>query len=764
MNYKVVGTKKIRWDAHSKVTGQAEYTRDIPVNNLLHGKLVRAKIPHGRVLKYDISEALKVPGVVKILTADDLPDRKFSTAGHPHKIEKEFQDKKDTKFLDKHVRYYGQEVAAVIADNELAAEKAADLVRIEYEEYPFYLTPKEALVEGAVEIHEDTKNIVAETKGEIGNVDEAFKKAAHIFEGEYETKMVQHAHMENQVAYAYKDADGRWVCVTSTQIPHICRHILGDAFDMPIGKFRVIKPFIGGGFGNKQDIIIEPIVVAMSMAVGGKPVVLELTREEVFSTTRVRHPLDYDLKLAVDKDNNITAIDLKAISQNGAYTSHGHAIAMVGEESTQLLFNVPNFRGDSKTVYTNTATAGAMRAYGTPQSNFALNSLAFKAAKSLGVDPVDFYIQNVAKGGDVCYGTKVKFYTMELEGCLKKGREVFKWEDKKKERDEFNSKNKDKKRGLGLAALSYASNTRPHATSVENAGCRLVLNQDGSVKMMVGATEIGQGSDTVFAQMVAEILGIDYDMVYADKVTDTDVSPFDPGAFASRQTFVSGMAVKKAAEELKDKILTNYLAFNEDRVKDKLDLEAGYVIDKDSGEKLEKLEDLSLKSHYHLNTGSSITSDVSIKCDTTVYSGTVCFAYVEVDLKIGRIKILDILNVHDSGKIINPLTAEGQVEGGMAMGIAYGLSEELIYDEKTGKPLNDNLLDYKIPTFMDVPDLKVAFVEPEDPIGPFGNKSLGEPPLAAPAPAIRNALFDATDIEVNSIPLTPQKVLEHIVK
>ena len=762
MNYKVVGTKQIRWDAHSKVTGQAEYTRDIPVYNLLYGKLVRAKIAHGLVLKYDIEEALKVPGVIKILTADDLPDKKFSTAGHPYKIEKKFQDKKDTNFLAKHVRYYGQEIAAVITENEIAAEKAAKLVKVEYEKYPFYLTPREALAEDAVEIQEGTKNLVAETQGEIGNVDKAFKEAEHVFQGEYQTQMVQHAHMENQVAYAYQDVDGRWICVSSTQIPHICRHILGDAFNMPYSKFRVIKPFVGGGFGNKQDIIIEPIVVAMSMAVGGRPVVLELTREEVFSTTRVRHPIDYDMKIAVDKDNIITAIDMEAISQNGAYTSHGHAIALVGEESSQLLFNVPNFRGEAKTVYTNTATAGAMRAYGTPQSNFALNSLAFKAAKELNIDPVDFYIRNVAKEGETCFGTKVKFYTMELQECLIKGREIFSWKKRKKEKKEFNKEHNDKKRGLGIAALSYASNTRPHAPSVENAGCRLILNQDGSVKMMIGATEIGQGSDTVLAQMVAEVLGISYDMVYADKVTDTDVSPFDPGSFASRQTFVSGMAVKAAAEELREKILQAYVSFNKDRDKVKLDLEEGWVVNKDNRERLLKLEDLSLKTYYDLNIETALTSDVSIKCDTTVYSGTVCFAYVEVDMKIGRIEILDILNVHDAGKIINPITAEGQVEGGMAMGIAYGLSEELMYDKETGKPLNDNLLDYKIPTFMDVPDLKVGFVEPIDPVGPFGNKSLGEPPLSAPAPAIRNALFDATGIEINSIPLTPQKVLEHI--
>ena len=760
MDYKVVGTSQVRWDAEAKVTGRAEFTCDIPMHNLLYGKAVRAKIAHGLVKSYDLDEALKIPGVIRILTPDDLPEHTFSTAGHPHKLNKKVQDKKDTNILTRRVRHYGDQIAAVIAESELAAEQAANLVKAEYEEWPFYLNPLDALVPGAKEIHDGTGNLVADTVTDIGDVEKAFREASYIFEDTYHTQMVQHCHLENQSAYAYMDADRRWVCVSSTQIPHICRHILGDAFNMPIGRFRVIKPFVGGGFGNKQDVIIEPLVVAMSMAVGGRPVQLELSREEVFAATRVRHANDYRMKIALDADYTITAIDMDVVCQNGAYTSHGHAIAMVGEESAQLLYNVPNFRAHSRTVYTNTATAGAMRAYGTPQSNFALNSLVAKAARELGIDPVELHIKNVVKAGETSHGTGIRHYTSALQECLELGREKFRWDELKEERDRFNAANPTLKRGLGVASSVYATGTKPHAPAIEIAGSRLVLNQDGTAKLMISATEIGQGSDTVLAQMAAEVLTLDYKDVYVDKFTDTDTSPFDPGSFASRQTYISGTAVKKAAEVLKGKILEAYVVFNRKFKSIELDLAEGHVILKKTGDRLESIADLSLKCYYDLNLGASLTADVSVDFQTTAYTGSISFAYVQADLSTGRVDVLDIINVHDAGTIINPLTAGGQVDGGMSMSIAYALSEELLYDARSGKPLNNNLLDYKLPTMMDVPELRHAFVEHADPTGPFGNKALGEPPAITPAPAIQGALADALGVEVNSLPITPEKLLK----
>lgn len=759
MEHKVIGKSVERWDAIAKVTGRANYTGDIPQKELLHGKICRAKITHGRVKNMDISEALKVPGVVKILTPDDVPEISFPTAGHPYSLDPKFADIADRRILTRNVRLYGDEIAAVIAESELAAEIAVSKIKVEYEEYEFYLTPEEALKEGAVEIHEGSKNIIADTTLVIGDLEAGFKEADFIVEDECATPIVQHCQMENQIAYAYKDVDNRWVCVSSTQIPHICRRILGQAFGMPWGKFRVIKPFIGGGFGNKQDITIEPLVVAMSMAVGGKAVMLDLHREEVFAWTRVRHAISYKIKMGFTKDGVITAADIDAISNNGAYASHGHSIVAKGSGITAAIYKVPNYRYRGRTVYTNTAAAGAMRGYGTPQITYALETFMNKVSIQTGIDQFELREKNFTKVNDENPVLHMTQHSMSLRECIEKGKEVFKWDEKRKSID--NNKGGDYVRGLGLAAFAYTSGAYPK--TMEIGGCRLILNQDGSIKMMVGATEIGQGSDTVFTQMVADTVGVPYEWVIADAVTDTDIAPFDTGAYASRQTFVSGMAVKKAAVELKGKILEASYHFSKKTNKvtvDDMDIVDGNIIQKHDGQIIESLGDLALKTYYDMHEGFCLTADVSNRCTKNAYPYGITMAEVEVDKKTGKVEIVSILNVHDSGKIINPILAEGQVEGGLAQGIGYGLAEELKYDEKTGKPLNNNLLDYKMPTFMDVPELGVSFVEIDDPVGPYGNKSLGEPPLCSPAPALRNAIIDALGIYVKDIPVTPQKIIE----
>lgn len=762
MKFNVVGKNSPRWDAISKVTGKAEYTDDLPNKKMFYGKICRATIAHGLVKSLDIREALKVPGVIKVLTPEDVPDYRFATAGHPHSILPDVDECKDRSILTKKVRLYGDEIAGVIAENEMAAEIGVSKIKVDYEVFPFYLTPEEAMSEGAIEIHAGTGNIIADTRTDIGDVEKAFKEADYIFEDDYRTQIVQHCQMENQTAYAYQDVDNRWVCVSSTQIPHLVRHVLGDAFNMPIGSFRVIKPFVGGGFGNKQDIIIEPLTVAMSMAVGGRPVMIALTREEVFGWTRTRHAFNFKLKMGVTKKGFINAIETRIISQGGAYASHGHSTTFVGEENIHILYNVKNYRAHSTTVYTNTATGGAMRGYGTPQIAFAVGAITDKIARKLGMDPIEFQLKNVVKEGDIAHYNKIEHFTNGLRECIKKGKEIFDWDKRKRM-----IKNKETdivKYGIGLSAVCYGSNTRPGAPGIEIAGCRLILNQDGSIKLMLGATEIGQGSDTVLAQMVAEIIGVPFKWIIVDKTTDTDIAPFDPGAFASRQTYVTGLAIRKGAKKLKKKIKKAVKAFYPKIDPHMIDIINGNIVYKNSGDIIEGLGELALKTYYDISKGSCLTTDVSYTCLTNSYAACVTFTEVEVDIDTGKVNIIDIINVHDAGTIINPLLAEGQVHGGMSMGIAYGLSEELQYDKTTGKPLNNNLLDYKIPTFMDMPDLQCSFVEKNDPISSFGNKALGEPPACVPAPAIRNAVVDAIGVELNSLPINPQKVLEAVGK
>ena len=755
MSYKIIGQSVERWDAIAKVQGKADYTADLPKKNVLYGKILRATIAHGLVKKLDVSEALKVEGVIKVLTPDDLPDLKFPTAGHPYTLDPKLADIADRNILTKRVRLYGDEIAAVIAENELAAEKALEKIKVEYEEFPFYLSPEEALAEGAVEIHDGSKNLIASTKAVVGDLKKGLEEADHIIEGEYKTQIVQHCHMENQIAYAYKGSDQRWVCVSSTQIPHICRRILGEAFGMPWGKFRVVKPFIGGGFGNKQDVTIEPLAVAMSMAVGGEPVMVELQREESIAWTRVRHAISYKVKLGVKKDGTITALEMDAVSNNGAYASHGHSIAGKGAGILQSLYKMPNMEYNSKTVYTNTASAGAMRGYGVPQVIFAMESIIEKAAKELGIDPVELRLKNLVGPNTENPVSHVMFFSNKLKECVEEGMKNFSWDERKKQAD--SQKTGDFRRGVGMAVFAYATGVYPK--SLEIGGCRLTLNQDGTVKLMVGATEIGQGSDTVFRQMVAETTGIPYDHIITDMNTDTDYSPFDTGAYASRQSYVSGMAVRKAAIELKEKILDAVKKFDDiDQLH--TDIVNGNIVYKHSGEVIQSVGDLALKSYYDLANGECITAEVSNNFHSNSNAMGATFADVEVDIKTGKVKILNILNVHDSGHILNPLLASGQVEGGMGMAVAYALAEELRYDEKTGAPLNNNLLDYKMPTSMDLPDMETLFVEEDDPMGPYGNKALGEPPICSPAAAIRNAVLDAIGIEVDELPIKPQKLME----
>ncbi|MCL2609494.1 MAG: xanthine dehydrogenase molybdenum-binding subunit XdhA, partial [Treponema sp.] len=740
--------------------GQADYAADIPMRGLLHGAICRATIAHGAFLALDVSEAAKVPGVLKILTPADLPKALFSTAGHPYVLDGG-GDIYDRNILTDRVRFYGDEIAAVVAETPLAAKTAAEKIVATYREFPFYLTPEEAKAEGAAEIHEGRKgNVLARTSAAVGDVEKGFAESDLVLEAEYRTQVVQHCHMENQVAVAFRGPDLRWVCVSSTQIPHICRRILGEAFDMPWGNFRVIKPFVGGGFGNKQDVVVEPLAVAMSMAVGGRPVRLALTREEVLAHTRVRHAITYKSRIGLKRDGTIVAWQMDAVSQTGGYASHGHSVAGKGAGILATAYRIPNMLYRAETVYTNTGNAGAMRGYGVPQIVFAIEAQVERAAAALGMDGIEFRRRNFNKEGIPHPLNGIPMATNRIADCLERGLKAFDWDAKKARALASRTEAAGPlRRGVGLAAFVYTTSVYPY--SLEIAGCRLALNQDGSVKMLVGATEIGQGSDTALAQIAAETLGISPERIIADERTDTDIAPFDTGAYASRQTYVSGMAVRKAALQLKEKILHVAESFYGIEA-GKLDLDRDAVIDALSGERVAPLADLALRSFYDMKKAGTLVAEVSHRCESNSYPSGVSFAEVEADTETGTVRLVGMLNAHDSGVIVNPLLARGQVEGGMGMGIGYALYEELLYDRATGAPLNDNLLDYKMPTFMDIPELETLFVEPVDPHGPFGAKGLGEPPICSPAAAIRNAVCDALGIQIDFLPLTPGRVFEAI--
>lgn len=753
-----VGNNMVRVDAIEKVTGGAKYTADLEPKGLLVAKVVRSTIANGVVKSFDLEAALAVPGVVKIVTCFDVPDIQFPTPGHPWSVETAHQDIADRKLLNTRVRVYGDDIAAVIAEDEIAASRAARLVKVEYEEYEPMITVEAAMAEGATVLHEEKPgNVIAHSSFVVG--EGTYQEAV---EGEdvaeidhvYATQSVQHCHIETPISFAYMEK-GRIVVTTSTQIPHIVRRVISQALGIPAGEIRVIKPYIGGGFGNKQDVLYEPLNAFLCTQVGGRGVRMEISREETLACTRVRHAIKLHVKAAVRKDGTLVARKLEAYSNQGGYASHAHAIvANTSNEFKQIYHDEKTLESDAYTVYTNITTGGAMRGYGIPQAAFAAECMADDLAVAVHMDPLEFRMKNCMPEGYVDPHTHVACNTYGLKECMEKGRNYIHWDEKRKE---YENQTGPVRKGIGMAIFCYKTGVYP--ISLETASCRMVLNQDGSMQLQMGATEIGQGADTVFTQMAAETTGITEDKVHILSTQDTDITPFDTGAYASRQTYVSGMAVKKAGLIFKDRIL-DYAAYMLDKEKDTMDIQNNVVVDKESREKLLDMAELATTAFYSLDRSIHITAEATSHCKDNTFATGACFAEVEVDMPLGKVKVTNIVNVHDSGTLINPKLAEAQVHGGMSMGLGYALSEELLFD-KSGRPLNDNLLDYKLPTSMDTPDLHVQFVELDDPTGPFGNKALGEPPAIPVAPAIRNAVLNATGVAVDSLPLDPQKLVAH---
>ena len=759
-----IGRSIHRVDAYDKVTGRAKYTDDLRGQGALVARILHSTIANGVVKEMDLTEAQKVPGVVKILTCFDAPDIQFPTPGHPWSVEAAHQDVADRKLLDRRVRIYGDDIAVVVAEDEVAAEHALKAIQVTYEEYPVYTDPEAAMAPGAAAIHDEhPDNILRHTVFDVvtpgaavKDVDEVFADPAwRHFEAHIDTQAVQHCHIENPVSYAWMEGD-RIVVVSSTQIPHIVRRVIGQALGIGWGQIRVIKPYIGGGFGNKQEVLYEPLNAWITTQVGGRKVKLELTREETFRNTRSRHAIHFDVKAAVDPASmRLMARTCRAVSNQGGYASHGHSI--VANAVTGFRQTYPDalaHRSEAFTVYTNLGSTGAMRGYGIPQCNFAGECFMDDIAREMGWDPLAFRLKNIMPLGYVDPTNGITCHSTGLADCIRKGAEFMDWE---KLRSEYaKPQTGPVRRGIGMSVFSYKTGVWP--ISLETASARVILNQDGTVQLQLGATEIGQGGDTVFSQMCAQAIGIPTEDVHIVSFQDTDTAPFDTGAYASRQTYVTGKAIKKAGESFRAKVL-DFAAGLTNLDPGNLDIRGRDVVSTVSGEAVLSLADLAMEAFYSLKHCEHITAEETVQCKNNTFAFGACFAEVEVDIPVGKIKVLRIVNVHDSGKLINPKLAEAQVHGGMSMGLGYALSEEMKYDDK-GRLLNGNLLDYKLPTAMDHPELHALFVETDDPSGPFGNKALGEPPAIPVAGAVRNAVLQATGVAIHRLPMNPQRMVE----
>ncbi|MDO5695893.1 MAG: xanthine dehydrogenase molybdenum-binding subunit XdhA [Eubacteriales bacterium] len=752
----VIGKNIPRVDAVDKVTGRARYTQDFAMPGLLRTRLVRSTVANGLVTSIDTEKAKAVPGVVAVFTCFDVPQHPFPTAGHPWSVDPKHQDISDRLLLNRRVRYYGDEVAVVVAKDEISAKRGAALVHIEYETYPPVFEPEDALAPEATPLHPEVRenNVIVKSSYKVGDGD--FDDLAretdlvHV-QGTYETQVVQHCHIELPVSRAYLE-EGKIIIISSTQIPHIMRRVCAQALGCDIGKIRIIKPYIGGGFGNKQDVLYEPLNAWLVQQLQ-RPVEVFISREETFTSTRTRHAIRAHLDTYVRDDGRLIGRRYIGYANNGGYASHGHAIsANCANEYRMLYQDEQMLEGTAYTIYTNRPAAGAMRGYGIPQACFIMESHMDDLAHRIHMDPVAFRRKNMMKLGYVDPGTTITCHSTKLDECLDIGMKYIGWTDK---RTRYGHDRGVVRRGVGMAMFCYKTGVYPIA--LETATARMILNQDGSIQLQTGATEIGQGAATVFAQMTAETLGISVERIHVVQTQDTDTAPFDTGAYASRQSYVSGMAVKKTALSMKQKILA-YCERLTTQPADTLDIRADAVVTKADGALVVSMEELAMNAMYSLSDTEHITANETAHCKDNTYSFGATFAEIEVDIALGKIKVIDIINVHDSGIIINPAMAAGQVHGGMSMGLGYVLGEDYIYDEQ-GKQLNDNLLYYKILTAMDHPNLHHAFAECNDPTAPYGNKSLGEPPTLTVAPAIRNALLHATGVAVNSLPLNPQRLV-----
>ena len=743
-----------RVDAYDKVTGRCKYTDDRCDSGAYIARVLHSTIAHGRVISIDVKEAEQIPGVVRILTCFDLDEKHyFPTAGHPWSTEEEHQDVADRLVLTDIVRFYGDDIAAVVAEDEVAAAQALRAIRVEYEEYPFVLDVQEAMKEGAPLIHKDYPgNVLKHTTIRKGDYEKAIQEEGLIkVEGWYETPVVQHCHIENFICTAEMEGD-RIHVVSSTQIPHIVRRVVGQALGIDWGRVRVEKPYVGGGFGNKQDVLYEPLCAWLCMKVGGHLVKLDVPREETFYCNRTRHSIRSHIISWVRPDGTYAARKLEAFSDQGAYASHGHSICAKGSGAFPQLYPCDNVEVDAYTVFTNKSVAGAMRGYGIPQAMWAVESHTEDVAARLGMDSLEFRLRNLMPKGYVDPFSKNELYDDSFRQCLEKAMEAT---DYRKKRELYRNQTGDIRRGIGMAVFWY--NTAVWPISLESASCRMVLNQDGSFQVQVGETEIGQGADTAFSQMAADVVGVPLDKVHVVSCQDMDVTPFGTGAYASRQTYTAGFAIRQTGLLLKEKILdyahklTRMPVYN-------LDIVDGKIIRVTDNRELMTLGELAEEALYSLTDSRHISAESTYQIKSNAYSFGCTIAEVEVDIPLCKVKLLDIINCHDAGKLINPALAEAQVHGGMSMGIGFGLSEKLLFDQKTGKPLNNNLLDYKLPTMPDHPRLQAAFVENAEPTSAFGTKALGEPPTCSVAPAIRNAVYQATGVAVNNAPLNPHNL------
>ncbi|HEY8701420.1 MAG TPA: molybdopterin cofactor-binding domain-containing protein [Arthrobacter sp.] len=742
------------------VTGAARYTLDVPADQLkglLHLKLLRSPHAHARVLSINTEAALKVPGVVAVFTHRDAPAQLFSTAQH----ELYTDDPDDTRVLDDVVRFIGQRVAAVVAESVAAAEAGVRALEAEYQELPAVFTPQEAVMPGAPLVHGDKdsltariagpdRNVVAELHSELGSVEGGFAAADFIHEQTYQTQRVQHVALETHASIASVDDDGRLQVRTSSQVPFLARRTLCRVFGLPEEQVHVVTGRVGGGFGGKQEVLTEDIVALAAMKLG-RPVQLELTRTEQFTATTTRHPFTIRLKAGASSEGRLTALQLDVLTNTGAYGNHAPGVMFHGCGESLGVYKCDNKKVDAKAVYTNTVPSGAFRGYGLSQTIFAIESAMDELAIGIGMDPLEFRRGNMVREGDQMLSTHpdpegdVLYGSYGLEQCTQLVRDALERGREKYRAGGWDGLGPDWATGEGTA-LSMINTVPPRG---HFAHTKLRLLPDGTYQADVGTTEFGNGTTTVHAQLAATALSTDASRI-AVRQSDTDLIEHDTGAFGSAGTVVAGKATLAAAEELAVRIRAFAAGIRQVQ-------SSGCVLDGDSV--VCEGTPVTLAELAQAAAEAGVELGAEGRCGGTPRS--VAFNVqgfrVAVNRGTGELRILQSVQAADAGVVVNPRQCRGQIEGGIAQALGAALYEEVVVDG-AGRVTTDTLRQYHIPTFADVPRSEVYFADTNDKLGPLGAKSMSESPFNPVAPALANAIRNATGVRFAELPIARDKI------
>ncbi len=764
-NFRVVNNITPSLDGKGLMQGRSFYTDDLAQQNSLVIKLLRSPHAFARIKSIDVSEAEKVPGVACILTKDNVPHVAFTRAGQGYP-----EPSPHDKFIfDEYARYVGDEVAAVAAVSEEVALEAMKKIKVDYEVLEPVLDFEKAYENKSVIHPEDgihemfpigfdpKKNLAASYEMEVGNVAEELKKCDYVVEDTFYSQAQAHAMLEPHSCNARLDEHNRLVVYSTTQTPFHMRRIMSKTLGLPVEKIRVVKPRVGGGFGGKQAFHGEMFCALVTLRTK-KPSKCVFTREEVFGCSYTRHPMKITLKVGATKDGIIQAIDCRALSDTGAYGEHALTVFMiVGSKVLPLYNKVKAVKFGGHVVYTNHVSAGAYRGYGAIQGNYAVESIIDELAEKMGMDPIKLRELNSMKEketspifeimGEGTEGTAMIMESCKLPYCIKRGRELIEW-DKKWPRKEVGP---HKVRSVGCAIAMQGSGI----PFLDMGSCTIKLNDGGSYMVTVGATDIGQGSDTMIAQIVAEELQTTVDKVIIYS-SDTDLTPYDCGAYASSTTYVSGNAAWNAASKMRERLVKEAAEYMNVKV-GTVEFDGKMFT---SGEKSLSLEDLATNRLYNQDTRQIAVTE-SFHGHVSPPPFMAAFGEFEFDTETFEYKMIKYVTVTDCGTTINPMLAKGQVEGGIIQGYGMASSEEVIYNDK-GKLLTTNFDVYHIPTRAEVGELVTEFADSYEPTGPFGAKSVGEIGIDTPPAVLCNAVYNAFGVRIHHLPITPERIFKAV--